>query len=60
MICEMVVMYLLTKDVLNSRIGKRIALLVQSGFTSAVDKGLEAIAEARDNADAKAFTRTGD
>jgi hypothetical protein len=56
----MVVMYLLTKDVLNSRIGKRITLLLTSSISSAVEKGLEAVAEARDNLDAKAFTRTGD
>jgi|GEM_PF-6845411 len=60
MICEMVVMYLLTKDVLNSRIGKRIVLLAKSGFTSAFDKGLECIVEAKENADAKAYTKLGE
>ncbi len=60
MIVEFAVMYLLAKDILSSRVGKRIALLLKSSFTSAVDKGLECIAEARDDAKANAYTKLGE
>ena len=60
MICEFAVVYLLAKDILKSRVGKRIALLLKSSFTSVVDKGLEAVAEAREDAKANAYTKLGE
>jgi hypothetical protein len=60
MVCEMAVMYLLAKDILSSRVGKRIALLLKSSFASAVDKGIEAINEAKEDAKANVYTRLGE